>query len=177
MIDPKRVENTFLDLVQLDSPSKHEAPVAEYCLRAFQDIPGSSVLYDKDGKPLARPADVCDFRYFIKDVKGTDNTVVFEILPTMGILLPPNRSKVKVTASVLWKDHTFKVEQEVNAISQPYRKDFIENWEKYTLGDGEKKGDDEIRRFLLHIQATIQGRYQGQVAVKGTIRFLWNKNL
>ena len=135
----------------------------------FEDIPGTSVLYDKDGRPLARPVDVCDFRYFIKDVKGTDNTVVFEILPTMGILLPPNRSKVKVTASVLWKGRTFKVEQTVNAISQPYRKDFIENWEKYTLGDGEKKGDDEIRKLLLHVQAVIQGRYQGKVAVKGVV--------
>ena len=154
--------------------NKYTRPVSvlpkwDQVILTFEDIPGTSVLYDKDGKPLSRPADICDFRYFIKDVKGTDNTVVFEILPTKGILLPPNRSKVKVTASVLWKDRAFKEEREVNAISQPYRKDFIENWEKYTLGAEGKKGDDEIRKILLRIQAVIQGRYNGKVAVEGRV--------
>ena len=46
MIDPKRVERTFLDLVQLDSPSKFEAPVANYCLKAFNGIPGCTVWVD-----------------------------------------------------------------------------------------------------------------------------------
>jgi len=46
MIDPKRVESTFLDLVQLDSPSKFEAPVAQYCLHALQAIPGCTAWID-----------------------------------------------------------------------------------------------------------------------------------
>ena len=135
----------------------------------FEDVPGSSVLYDKEGKEVAHPADVCDFKYFISDLKTEDNTVVFEILPTRAILIPPNRAKVKVTASALWEDRVFKAEQTVNAISQPYRKDFIDNWETYTLGDEDKKGDYEIARMLKGIQARIQGRYNGKVAVKGVV--------
>ena len=73
---------------------------------AFEDVAGSSVLRDKDGNEIANPVETLDFAYYIKKVQGTDNTVVFEILPTRGVMLPPNRSQVDITAVVKWEDHT-----------------------------------------------------------------------
>ena len=134
---------------------------------AFEDVAGSSVLRDKDGNEIAKPVETLDFCYFISKVERVDNTVVFEILPTKGVMLPPNRSQVDIAAVVKWTDHagnarTFTAKERVNAISQPYRHDFDEKAEEYI------KADDEIRKMLYGIQRKIQGT-SGKLAVKGSV--------
>ena len=134
---------------------------------AFEDVPGSSVLRDKEGREIANPVETLDFRYFISKVQHTDNTVVFEILPTKGVMLPPNRSQVDIAAVVKWEDHsgqtrTFTAKERVNAISQPYRPDFDEKADEYI------KADDEVRKMLYGIQHKIQ-RTSGKLAAKGSI--------
>lgn len=44
-MNSERLLTTFLDLVKIDSPSKHEADVAAYCKRAFEDA-GCVVVVD-----------------------------------------------------------------------------------------------------------------------------------
>lgn len=47
-MDPQRVLDTFLDLVRIDSPSKHEAAVAAYCADALRAA-GCEVAFDNGG--------------------------------------------------------------------------------------------------------------------------------
>ncbi|MBQ6585442.1 MAG: hypothetical protein IJH83_01375 [Coriobacteriales bacterium] len=139
-------------------------PKADDFQLTFNDVEGSSALQDRNGKEIMRPAEVLDFRYFIKDVQGTDNTVVFEILPTQGVMLPPNRAKVEVSIVATWKDRSFAANEVVEALSQPRRIDFDEKVDQYI------KEDDERKKMLLSIQARIQNR-SGKLAKAGGVRF------
>lgn len=137
---------------------------------AFADVPGSSVLVDKDGKETAGPVDTLEFVSFVSDIKRTDNTVTFEILPTKGVMTPPNRSQVDVTCVVTWTDQTgnertFMETQRVNAISQPYRIDYEEKFKEY------QAGDDEVQDMLRSIQAKIlnSDKYRGGLAKKASV--------
>lgn len=47
-MNEKRLLNTFLDLVKLDSPSKQEGQVAQYCAHALRDC-GCEVYFDTGG--------------------------------------------------------------------------------------------------------------------------------
>jgi hypothetical protein len=140
-------------------------PEKEKMQLIFEDVPGSSVLLDKDGNEVARPVEQLDFRYFISRVDHVDNTVIFEMLPTKGVLMPPNRAKVRITATVEWNGRTFVASEEVLAISQPYRIDFEERHDEYVAAD------DEILKHLRAIQSKIlnQDRYRGGIAKHGEV--------
>ena len=47
-MDPQRLLSTFMDLVRIDSPSKHEAAVAQYCAKALSEA-GCEVTFDNGG--------------------------------------------------------------------------------------------------------------------------------
>ena len=124
-------------------PYSRRLPKRDDVQLAFADVPGSSVLVDKDGKETKGPVEELDFVSFISDIKRTDNTVTFEILPTKGIMTPPNRAQVDVTCVVTYTDQagnerTFMETQRVNAISQPYRIDYDEwngtGWGVFHIG-------------------------------------------
>lgn len=140
-------------------------PTPENIQLFFADIEGSSVLKDKEGNDVARPCEQLDFKYFIKKVQGADNTVVMEILPTNGYLVPPNRAKARVMCRVVWEGREFKKTVEVNVISQPLRANLssTEQLKKYMDED-----DDKIK-FLRQIQERILQVYFGKLAAKGTL--------
>lgn len=138
-------------------------PGQDDIMLAFEDVEGSTALHDEKGRIVENPAKALDFDYYIKDVRCSDNTVLLEILPTAGYMLPPNRTEVDVTAFVTWKDRKFMKEQRVNAISQPFRKDYVENADYYD------KEDAERRKILEDMQKLIAGKYTGEIAVEGSV--------
>ena len=135
---------------------------------SFTDVEGSSALHDEKGKVIEKPAEVLDFQYYIKDVNPVDNTVMFEIMPTKAIMLPPNRTLVDVKLAVSWTDSAgnlrmYTAEQRVNAISQPLRIDYVEHQEQYDAEDA------DVKKLLLAIQKTIRERPNGELAVAGSV--------
>jgi len=97
-------------------------PIPESCPEFnFEDVPGSDVLADLKGDKVEKPCETLKFVYSVKDVAFNDNTVIGEIYPTGGVLIPPNRSRAVVTAKVQWGVREFTAKQEVTLTSQPYR--------------------------------------------------------
>ncbi|RVU97872.1 hypothetical protein EII22_04535 [Coriobacteriales bacterium OH1046] len=90
---------------------------------SFADVPGSERFWGKDGNRLDRPCEALDFRYFISDIEGVDNTLHYDILPVNGVMQPPNRSQADVTVSLTWEGKPYQATERVNVISQPYRTD------------------------------------------------------
>ncbi len=135
---------------------------------SFTDVKGSSALHDEKGKVIENPAEALDFQYYIKDVNPVDNTVMFEIVPTKAIMVPPNRTLVDVGLVVSWVDgagnvRAFSAEQRVNAISQPLRIDYAERQDQYDAEDA------DVKKLLLAIQETIRERPNGELAVAGSV--------
>ena len=135
---------------------------------SFTDVEGSSALHDEKGKVVERPAEVLDFQYYIKDVNPDDNTVMYEIMPTKAIMVPPNRTLVDVKLVVNWTDaagntRMFSAEQRVNAISQPLRIDYAQRQDQYDAEDA------DVKELLLAIQKTIRERPNGELAVAGSV--------
>lgn len=90
---------------------------------SFADVPGSERFWGKDGNRLDKPCEALDFRYFISDIEGVDNTLHYDILPVNGVMQPPNRSQADVTVSLTWEGKPYQATERVNVISQPYRTD------------------------------------------------------
>ena len=86
----------------------------------YEDIREESLLFrDKYGTEISSPVGMMQPKYEFVDV-DTDNTVIGVIHSTAGGLLPPNRSKAKVTLKVSWKGQTFTESVNVPVISQPF---------------------------------------------------------
>lgn len=86
----------------------------------FEDIPEEGLLFrDKYGNPVPSPCGLMQLKYEFKDV-DMDNTVIGVVHSTAGGLLPPNRSKAKVTLKVSWKGRTYEESIKVPVISQPF---------------------------------------------------------
>lgn len=86
----------------------------------YEDIREESLLFrDKYGNDVPSPVGMMQPKYECMSV-DTDNTVIGVIHSTAGGLLPPNRSKAKVTLKVGWKGKTFEESISVPVISQPF---------------------------------------------------------
>lgn len=105
---------------------------------SFTDVPGSEVLKDKDGNDVAKPCEALDFRYYVTDILEGNNTICYDIVPTKGVMLPPNRSQADVEASVTWGGRTFTAKERVNVLSQPRRQDLDERYSFYRAQDDDK---------------------------------------
>ena len=128
---------------------------------AFMDVPGSNIFKDKDGNDIDHPVEKYQFRYYIHRIDRTDNTIVYDVLPTKGVMLPPNRAQAAIGVQVVWKDRKFIAKEVVNVISQPYRWDLDERWEYYDDKDQKEK------QQLWGIQRKIMG-ISGKEAAQGS---------
>lgn len=79
---------------------------------------GSMFFLDKEGKEVQNLCERMGFTYSFQGV-NEDNSFWGLIYATKGCLLPPNRGKAKVLASVSWKGQAFLQEAVVTIISQP----------------------------------------------------------
>ena len=155
--DPKDIQTPAHTRVELTlytwdkETGKLRNPIPESCpLFTFEDVPGSDVLADLKGDKADKPCETLKFVYALKDVAFNDNTVIGEIYPTGGVLIPPNRSRAVVTAKVQWGIREFTAKQEVTLTSQPYR-ERGDNAAAFAMLDQDKK----YRENLYRIQRKI----------------------
>ena len=93
----------------------------------IEDVPDNKTMFaDKYGAVIERPCELMNFKYEFRGILESDNQfneVIWWgiVRSTRGYLLPPNRAKAKVTATVTYKEETFTDTVTVPVISQPYR--------------------------------------------------------
>lgn len=116
---------------------------------SFEDVPGSCNLKDKNGADVQKPCETLKFFAFPSKLQTNPVTVVYSIVPTAGLMVPPNRSQAKVTVSCTYEGKTFTAAETVNVLSQPYRQELEERRGYY------EEHDNHILERLLYIQKRI----------------------
>lgn len=116
----------------------------------FEDVVGSDLLADLKGDTVEKPCEMLKFTYMLRDVILNNNTLVGEIYPTGGILIPPNRSRAVVTARVEWEGREFTAKQEVTLTSQTYREKG-DNKTAFDLFEQDDKYTENLRRIQKKI--------------------------
>lgn len=138
----------------------------------FEDIREESLLFrDKYGRDVPSPVGMMQPKYEFLDV-DIDNTVIGVIHSTAGGLLPPNRSKARVTLKVGWKGRIFEDSIKVPVISQPFVDDMetreYNNW----LNENQRKFEQlvDIRTKIAcdpHFRELIPFYYKVYALVEG----------
>ena len=124
----------------------------------FNDVEYNNKMFaDKNGVIIEKPCELIQFKYEfhgILESANRFNEVVWWglIRPTGGILVPPNRAKAKVTATVTYQGETYSDTVTVPVISQPYR-DRISQDEYFRL----VKEDEGKMAKLKEMRAKIEG--------------------
>ena len=117
----------------------------------FEDVQEGGVLFaDRNGNIIQSVCDSVQFKYDFMEVLD-DNTILGVIHSTVGGLLPPNRSKAKVTVEVSYNGKVYTDTEVVAVTSQPYR--IINDEREYSRA---LKEDEEKLRHLSDLRYKIQ---------------------
>lgn len=117
----------------------------------FEDVKEGNVLFaDRNGNIIQSVCDSAQFKYDFMEVLD-DNTILGVTHSTVGGLLPPNRSKAKVTVQVSYNGKVYTDTEVVAVTSQPYR--IINDEREYSRA---LKEDEEKLRHLSDLRYKIQ---------------------
>lgn len=117
----------------------------------FEDVKEGNVLFaDRNGNIIQSVCDSVKFKYDFMEVLD-DNTILGVTHSTVGGLLPPNRSKAKVTVQVSYNGKVYTDTEVVAVTSQPYR--IINDEREYSRA---LKEDEEKLRHLSDLRYKIQ---------------------
>ncbi len=117
----------------------------------FEDVKEGNVLFaDRNGNIIQSVCDSVQFKYDFMEVLD-DNTILGVTHSTVGGLLPPNRSKAKVTVRVSYNGKVYTDTEVVAVTSQPYR--IINDEREYSRA---LKEDEEKLRHLSDLRYKIQ---------------------
>lgn len=122
-------------------------PNIEEIKLSFTDVPGTESFWGREGDRIGKPCEELGFKYFISDIGGDDNTLLYDILPVYGVMQPPNRCQADVAVSLTWEGKSYQAKERVNIISQPYRTDFDTRRAEYEEQDRHR---EERLTYIKH---------------------------
>ena len=128
---------------------KLKRPIPRAYKISIEDIPGSAVVYDLDGNPVENPVRGLGFKpeeCNKSSEPDPDGATVFDVFP-QTILVPPARTKAKITVRTEYKGQSYVAERTVMVISTPCRDSQQQ--------EAAKAADEEITDKLRMMQAQL----------------------